>query len=98
MRISDWSSDVCSSDLPARGRQGAAPASHQAADPAAQEAREHPAVTVRPLLTVVRGEPTPEQPAALIAVVSARVRSDERRVGAECVSTCRSRWSPGHYK
>src|SRR3546814_20822512 len=25
-------------------------------------------------------------------------RSDERRVGKECVSTCRSRWSPHHYK
>src|SRR3546814_11722841 len=26
------------------------------------------------------------------------VRSEERRVGKECVSTCRSRWSPVHYK
>src|SRR3546814_20739121 len=25
-------------------------------------------------------------------------RSDERRVGKECVSTCRSRWSPCHEK
>src|SRR3546814_18074433 len=25
-------------------------------------------------------------------------RSEERRVGKECVSTCRSRWSPAHYK
>src|SRR3546814_14359996 len=24
-------------------------------------------------------------------------RSEERRVGKECVSTCRSRWSPHHY-
>src|SRR3546814_4055319 len=24
--------------------------------------------------------------------------SEERRVGKECVSTCRSRWSPYHYK
>src|SRR3546814_16890600 len=29
---------------------------------------------------------------------SALVRSEERRVGKECVSTCRSRWSPYHYK
>src|SRR3546814_19977584 len=28
--------------------------------------------------------------------VSARFRSEERRVGKECVSTCRSRWSPYH--
>src|SRR3546814_17967592 len=27
-----------------------------------------------------------------------KVRSEERRVGKECVSTCRSRWSPYHYK
>src|SRR3546814_12918479 len=27
---------------------------------------------------------------------SMRWRSEERRVGKECVSTCRSRWSPGH--
>src|SRR3546814_7917889 len=27
-----------------------------------------------------------------------RQRSEERRVGKECVSTCRSRWSPSHYK
>src|SRR3546814_14451685 len=25
------------------------------------------------------------------------IRSEERRVGKECVSTCRSRWSPDHY-
>src|SRR3546814_21124349 len=30
--------------------------------------------------------------------LSARGRSEERRVGKECVSTCRSRWSPYHYK
>src|SRR3546814_18687933 len=28
----------------------------------------------------------------------ARLRSDERRVGKECVCTCRSRWSPKHSK
>src|SRR3546814_13147016 len=27
---------------------------------------------------------------------SAPIRSEERRVGKECVSTCRSRWSPHH--
>src|SRR3546814_10960012 len=34
-------------------------------------------------------------PPALITVVLAG-RSEERRVGKECVSTCRSRWSPYH--
>src|SRR3546814_3670606 len=28
--------------------------------------------------------------------IEARLRSEERRVGKECVSTCRSRWSPYH--
>ena len=32
--------------------------------------------------------------AALIAYLA--IRSEERRVGKECVSTCRSRWSPYH--
>src|SRR3546814_8699315 len=32
----------------------------------------------------------------LTACRAARVRSEERRVGKECVSTCRSRWSPYH--
>src|SRR3546814_2803130 len=37
---------------------------------------------------------------ALFAIDGAMgdVRSEERRVGKECVSTCRSRWSPYHYK
>src|SRR3546814_18499307 len=35
-------------------------------------------------------------PALSIAIGELAVRSDERRVGKECVSTCRSRWSPYH--
>src|SRR3546814_11559332 len=31
-----------------------------------------------------------------LARVQAAIRSEERRVGKECVSTCRSRWSPYH--
>src|SRR3546814_14407115 len=34
--------------------------------------------------------------AAAAVALGARVRSEERRVGKECVSTCRSRWSPYH--
>src|SRR3546814_13264095 len=37
------------------------------------------------------GKPGHRQPPRL-----ARSRSEERRVGKECVSTCRSRWSPYH--
>src|SRR3546814_19119048 len=31
-----------------------------------------------------------------ISLPNSPLRSEERRVGKECVSKCRSRWSPGH--
>src|SRR3546814_8777256 len=77
MRISDWSSDVCSSDLV-------------------------------DLLEELELEPHLVHPSRCKAIASARLkndkvdaatlaqRSEERRVGKECVSTCRSRWSPYH--
>src|SRR3546814_12417712 len=34
--------------------------------------------------------------AEAISLRAAGRRSEERRVGTECVSTCRSRWSPSH--
>src|SRR3546814_19649674 len=43
------------------------------------------------------GENVPARPSGLRPAGCAR-RSEERRVGKECVSTCRSRWSPKHYK
>src|SRR3546814_2090093 len=74
MRISDWSSDVCSSDLPggvARDEVGNA---------AQRDLFGREAVG-----------------AALVdRCISRPRRSEERRVGKECVSTCRSRWSPYH--
>src|SRR3546814_16780983 len=33
---------------------------------------------------------------AMVGTMAAKKRSEERRVGKECVSTCRSRWSPYH--
>src|SRR3546814_5721576 len=76
MRISDWSSDVCSSDLPPRlppapSPPGSGPAAAGSAC-GRSRGRTGPAR---------RWEPD---------------RSEERRVGKECVSTCRSRWSPYH--
>src|SRR3546814_17017706 len=35
-------------------------------------------------------------PVAALASLPFGIRSEERRVGKECVSTCRSRWSPYH--
>src|SRR3546814_18809397 len=84
MRISDWSSDVCSSDLgdPAQHqREGIAEGSGEAAIGVGPVAHHH--------------APGPE---ALPQEGRHRDRSEERRVGKECVSTCRSRWSPYPYK
>src|SRR3546814_18035108 len=39
---------------------------------------------------------SPICPAAWHSGPTCAVRSEERRVGKECVSTCRSRWSPDH--
>src|SRR3546814_1633525 len=38
----------------------------------------------------------PELPPVPDAMLYRKSRSEERRVGKECVSTCRSRWSPYH--
>src|SRR3546814_10400059 len=81
MRISDWSSDVCSSDLVfCVGR-------HQPSfDECMQQGGPAPHITV----------PTPAHCARVAPVDRQRRRSEERRVGKECVRTCRSRWSPYH--
>src|SRR3546814_18942550 len=85
MRISDWSSDVCSSDLAVFGFLQ----EHNAAS-VQSSARGHRAAFFRPSLAVWQRKGTRQLPWMS--------RSDERRVGKECVSTCRSRWSPYPYK
>src|SRR3546814_11900570 len=85
MRISDWSSDVCSSDLPC-WRRTQCPSSDCCR--ARQAADSSPRVSTRPNQFALRSPITK----------SWRCRSEERRVGKECVSTCRSRWSPYHEK
>src|SRR3546814_7889266 len=83
MRISDWSSDVCSSDLPDSGLRGDGP-------PGAGKRKR--AICGRAERDVLRG-PLPHRSGC---TAERRGRSEERRVGKECVSTCRSRWSPYH--
>src|SRR3546814_17759654 len=107
MRISDWSSDVCSSDLADRIEQLFRNARR---DIAARmfgfgrriEARPAPGEPVG-LVRLVRlrrpeiaFEPRGEFGAARIGPAGVDPRSDERRVGKECVSTCRARWSRYH--
>src|SRR3546814_2646056 len=89
MRISDWSSDVCSSDLE---RAAVAKAHHLA-----PQRRSPPPLDEA---AVAHHQATLDAPHldqhALHARNPAVDRSEERRVGKECVSTCRSRWSPYH--
>src|SRR3546814_17458421 len=128
MRISDWSSDVCSSDLslgdiveqhrdierPARGdllddrRRDRMVGPELAALNLRHETDRADRMLVDRIMMVhvelhlrddapeVRNE-TAEH-AGLVHPEQHRFRSEERRVGKECVSTCRSRWSPYHSK
>src|SRR3546814_2944265 len=100
MRISDWSSDVCSSDL---GDAGAGGETEQAAQPRRlQHGPGHGgAVVLQPGECAepdMVDRPADERFDELNhAPGDVEIpRSEERRVGKECVSTCRSRWSPYH--
>src|SRR3546814_2315510 len=88
MRISDWSSDVCSSDLLGhlakpmhvlpQARHGSWRVFHNGS---------YRLIAGRNNLSIVTGASSQSMLPS---------RSEERRVGKECVSTCRSRWSPYH--
>src|SRR3546814_13546147 len=104
MRISDWSSDVCSSDLlrlgadaheATVGRVGPAGGDALGDDARARVLAEvdHLGAGVGLLIVVGDGDGV-ELAHRVVALQDAR--SEERRVGKECVSTCRSRWSPYH--
>src|SRR3546814_17657847 len=100
MRISDWSSDVCSSDLPI---------THGLADDliddfvdaghadAAQDYAQH--IPVRVIARML-GVPLEDEHIftgwAVTILQQGFHRSAERRVGKECVRTGRSRWWPSH--
>src|SRR3546814_1002484 len=85
MRISDWSSDVCSSDLFVVMPAEALALVFDAAGLGAPFwwVVDH---ALRLLLWL----------AHVVADAPGASGSEERRVGQECVSTCRSRWSPYH--
>src|SRR3546814_13223204 len=99
MRISDWSSDVCSSDLHE---------SHGLSLPWLSTIRQFGEGRIDmaelpntlPADRSLYAQPTATQGAGryrwyVLAVLTiAQGRSEERRVGKECVSTCRSRGSP----
>src|SRR3546814_21086588 len=96
MRISDWSSDVCSSDL------RASPRIRKQRTGGGKRMKYRAGIVLAAAMTVsacgINSVPTAEENVnARWADVQAdyqRRRSEERRVGKECVSTCRYRWSP----
>src|SRR3546814_15820876 len=100
MRISDWSSDVCSSDLIGLLRPGVVDEHDDIAALREQLNRIIPLVSlVEEAVIGVAAMRHDDRGVALSLTIGARkndiaCRSEERRVGKECVSTCRSRWSP----
>src|SRR3546814_13538557 len=123
MRISDWSSDVCSSDLAAQhadrpwpffmnvpGLKVVAPATATDAKGLLKSAirDDDPVLMFEEINLWSKREEVPVDEDFLIPIgkadikragsdvttVSIAGRSEARRVGKECVSTCRSRWSP----
>src|SRR3546814_10728532 len=101
MRISDWSSDVCSSDLLGDRAQVRPDAIYRI------YSMTKPVTAVAMMLLHEEGRWLLDDPNELHLPEFTRLegpageklrhrRSEERRVGKECVSTCRSRWSPDH--
>src|SRR3546814_14688639 len=101
MRISDWSSDVCSSDLTCMTMTMTMTANAQTQPPAVSASEgtllsvsaQAEASRVPDVASLSTGVVT--QAADANAALAAN-RSEERRVGKECGSTCRSRWSLCH--
>src|SRR3546814_14605503 len=98
MRISDWSSDVCSSDLLDHSKMKMGESS------AAMDHNDPNSVLVEPgetkeLVWRFAANTGLEFACNIPGHYESGMmgeRSEERRVGKECVSTCRSRWSPYH--
>src|SRR3546814_11435945 len=104
MRISDWSSDVCSSDLlgpPIRvaGDRG----SGNAIVTKKRTGLLLPLIAALTLAapalaqddgSLAQSSSPPERTSVLYTYGDEPCRSEERRVGKECVRTCRSRWPP----
>src|SRR3546814_11589392 len=100
MRISDWSSDVCSSDLPPPYGWSPSPCRGGSAEPTRHvfvyvtpPRLPSPAHAATPSPDESRRAADGERRDGKAAAGFCR-RSEERRVGKECVSTCRSRGSP----
>src|SRR3546814_13138321 len=99
MRISDWSSDVCSSDL-VFSNQDWMPQGIGVGQPIVKPK----GIDDVPVMALTLWTDDPQRGPRELAEIAHTLetelkripgtRSEERRVGKECVSTCRSRWSP----
>src|SRR3546814_15275467 len=98
MRISDWSSDVCSSDLPLADQPV-----HQCVDGAFRGGDRSREAFIGEFVKFDRDRRGIAKPAIGegrfqpgLDEIGVRLRSEESRVGKECVSACRYRWWPYH--
>src|SRR3546814_17437817 len=106
MRISDWSSDVCSSDLvgpfhrSSRRWNGPTPPAGSFATAGADMTERQAVAREEVALPLVEVEDLSKifdvSPPLLNRLLQGqgRARFEERRVGKECVRTCNTRWSP----
>src|SRR3546814_15447282 len=94
MRISDWSSDLCSSDLIIDRRLNPRGKSLVNRQRFLRRAREMVRGAVRDSLASRKIREVESEGEVSIRPGGVHERSEESRVGKECVSTCRSRWRP----
>src|SRR3546814_13729678 len=100
MRISDWSSDVCSSDLSAPTASRFRPNSRCSSrwrKTASRRSKFRATAAGWSSRSTTCSAPSRKR-SSRSASPRSLSRSEERRVGKECVSTCRSRWAQYHYK
>src|SRR3546814_18480327 len=96
VRISDWSSDVCSSDLGPGAGGGATGTMHRAWVCGLPGVGHGPLGLGAGGTGSVGGGTGPDAPGTGRLPAQRSSRSAARRGGKECVSTCRSRWAPSH--
>src|SRR3546814_16650624 len=97
MRISDWSSDVCASDLLQRQFDTGPVACLRTMQACYPHLKGRVRARVINFASSVGIKGTAGfAPYAMAKAALRGLRSEERRVGQGCVSTCRSRWSPYH--
>src|SRR3546814_12404274 len=100
MRISDWSSDVCSSDLIDAVSSWWVNLHGHSNPKIAQAIAAQAMVLEHVIFAGFTHEPAIALSKNLLSILPSDqrkvFRSEERRVGKECVSTCSSRWSPYH--